>query len=78
MTAAAATVTLMNGRQVTVKGDAESVRAMFKTRTLTADDGMRQVVTTEGETVTVATQFVGMIEAAETLTRNPVGFVWAS
>jgi hypothetical protein len=74
----ATTLYLANGLIRTVKGRAEDIGATLKRRTLTEDDGIRQFVTTDGDTITINIGAVAMTEAARgAVTRATFGFARA-
>jgi len=66
----ATTLFLGNGLTRTVQGTAEDVGNVLKKRTLSADDGLRQFVTTDGDTLTVNASAVVLVEAAPKTTAN--------
>jgi hypothetical protein len=73
-TAATTLLTLMNGRTLEARGTYEDLTLAMRPRTMTADDGRREITLTNGERITLATTMVGMIEAARETPKRPVGF----
>ena len=67
-------LTLLNGRTLEVKGTYEDMTTLLRARTLTADDGRREVTLANGERITLATQMVGLIEQAREKARGTLGF----
>lgn len=73
----ATTIYLANGLARTVKGRAEDIGGVLKRRTMGQDDGIRQFITLDGDTVTINIGAVAMAEAATTTKKATFGFAAA-
>ena len=71
---ATTTITLANGREVAVKGDYADVRTMLQARQLTADDGLRELTTLEGQRLTINIGGILAVEERTATTERTVGF----
>lgn len=70
-----ATELVVAGQTIIVRGERQDVAAICRARKLTQDDGMREVVTVDGETVTFNVGAVALIrEAVERRERGVFGF----
>lgn len=78
MGTAAASELVVAGQVIVVRGARADVAAACRARQLTQDDGMREMVTVDGDTVTFNVGAVAMIrEAAERADRGAFGFARA-
>jgi hypothetical protein len=73
----ATTLYFANGLARTVKGRAADIGSTLKRRTMGDDDGIRQFITTDGETITINVGAVMLTEAATTKTKATFGFARA-
>jgi hypothetical protein len=72
-----ATELTVAGQIVVVQGAREDIAAVCKQRKLTADDGMRELRTIDGETVTFNIAAVALIRAAVEKRKGAFGFAQA-
>lgn len=69
-----ATITTFTGRMIELAETREEATALFRARRLAADDGLREIRTAEGETLTLAATAIAMIEETELTARREIGF----
>ena len=65
---------IVAGERVTVRGAYEDVRAQMAARQMTADDGFREFVTTDGEQITIQRGAVSWYREEATETERTIGF----
>lgn len=68
------TLITVAGQMREVRGTYDDVKATLAARRLSADDGLRTFVKTDGEEITVAAGAVAMIEPLYETERRKVGF----
>lgn len=69
-----ALLTTFTGRTIELAETREEATALFRARRLATDDGLREIRTAEGETLTLAATAVALIEETAETRRTEIGF----